>query len=216
MFFRTDEKVFEKTPDLMIGLVVAEHIDNTGKNARIADLLKTEVLKQQELLKEVSLKSLEDLAVYHEEMRALGINPNKYPVSVEALLTRCVKRGELPLLTDAVNAGNYISLKYRMPVGAHDIDSLTGDLEVRMAEEADVQNPENTLDGDALTEGETVYISGNTVRTRRYVWRQTGAGRLDESAKNIVFPIDGNVRNEEKLNEALEELAALLEEELGC
>ena len=37
-----------------------------------------------------------------------------------------------------------------MPVGAHDIDSLTGDLEVRPANEADVQNPENDLDGDVV------------------------------------------------------------------
>ena len=216
MFFRVDEKVFEKIPELMIGLVVAEHIDNTGENEAVVKLLTDEVKKQQELLQDTPVKTLPDLQLYHEEMKALGINPNRYPVSIEALLARVVRQGELPVLTDAVNAGNYISVKYHMPVGAHDIDSLTGDLEVRPANEADVQNPENDLDGDVVADGECVYISGNTVRTRRYIWRQTEAGRLGKDAKNIVFPIDGSLQNEEKLTEALDELAALVEEELGA
>lgn len=216
MNFRVDEKIFEKVPDLMIGLIVAENLDNTGKNEKVAGLLRKEVEKAREELKDTSVKTLPELAVYRDEMKALGLNPNKYPVSVEALLNRAVKQGELPLLTDAVNAGNYISVKYRMPVGAHDIDSLKGDLEVRPANAKDAENPENTLDTDTVGEGEPVYISGNTVRTRRYVWRQTDAGRLDEQAKNIVFPIDGSVKNEERLNEALEELAGILEENFGC
>lgn len=216
MNFRIDEKIFEKAPNLTIGLVVAEGLDNTAAKPEIEAMLQAEIAKNHEALDGANAKTLPEIEGYHKIMQALGVNANKYPVSIEALLNRISKKGELPLLTPVVNAGNYISVKYKMPVGAHDIDSLEGDLFVRPAAEEDVANPVNTLDGDALTVGEPVYITGHTVRTRRYVWRQTDAGRLDESAKNVVFPIDGFAGNEGSVTAACDELAALLADQFGC
>ncbi len=216
MNFRVDEAVFEKNPKLVIGLVVANGIDNTKANAAVDALLTAETEKTALALDGVQVKTLPELAVYQNEMKAFGLNPNKYPASVEALLSRIAKQGGLPLLSCAINAGNYVSVKYRMPVGAHDIDSLDADLCVRLANEEDLKNPENDLDGDRLTVGEPVYVCGHSVRTRRYVWRQTPAGRLSEKAQNIVFPIDASESTLERLNKALEELSAVLEENLGC
>ncbi|MBQ9910142.1 MAG: tyrosine--tRNA ligase [Lachnospiraceae bacterium] len=216
MDFRVDEAVFEKNPKLVIGLVVANGIDNTKANAAVDALLTAENEKTALALDGVQVKTLPELAVYQNEMKAFGLNPNKYPASVEALLSRIAKQGGLPLLSCAINAGNYVSVKYRMPVGAHDIDSLDADLCVRLANEEDLKNPENDLDGDRLTVGEPVYVCGHSVRTRRYVWRQTPAGRLSEKAQNIVFPIDASESTLDRLNKALEELSAVLEENLGC
>ncbi|MBP5224199.1 MAG: tyrosine--tRNA ligase, partial [Lachnospiraceae bacterium] len=216
MNFRVDEAVFEKNPKLVIGLVVAEGVDNTKANAAVDALLTAETAKAAAALEGVQVKTLPALSVYQNEMKAFGLNPNKYPASVEALLARIAKQGSLPLLSAAINAGNYVSVKYRMPVGAHDIDSLDADLCVRLANEEDLQNPENDLEGDRLTAGEPVYVCGHSVRTRRYVWRQTPAGRLSEKARNIVFPIDADETSLDRLNKALDELAAVLEENLGC
>ncbi len=216
MKFRIDEKVFEKVPELTIGLVVAEGIDNTKSVEKVDTMLAREVQKLYGELNGENPKNLPELALYQNTLKALGINPNKHPASIEALLLRVSKKGELPTLTSAVNAGNFVSLKYRMPVGAHDIDSLDGDLCVRLAEESDCENKANDLEGDALTAGEPVYISGNSVRTRRYIWRQTEAGRLDGSAKNIVFPIDGSAKNAAEIDKAAEELCSILTENFKC
>jgi len=216
MNFRVDEKIFEKAPELTIGLVVAEGLDNTLVSEKAAELLQGIVKKENEALAGANPKSLPELKPYQDTLKAMGINANKYPASIEALLTRVSKKGELPLLSTVVNLGNYISVKYKMPVGAHDIDSLDGDREVRLANAEDVANEANHLDGDALTEGEPVYISGHGVRTRRYIWRQTDIGRLDETAKNVVFPIDGSAANAAKIDEAAEELSGLLQDTFGC
>ncbi len=216
MNFRVDEKIFEKAPELRIGLVVAEGVKNGASLPKTAEILGAEVAREKALLGEENPKNLPELAPYHAVMKAFGINANKYPVSVEALLQRIQKRGELPLLSPVVDLGNYISVKYRMPVGAHDIDTLESDLCVRLAVEEDTKNPENDLENDPLTVGEPVYISGRSVRTRRYVWRQTNAGRLDGSAKNVVYPIDGTAANAAAMDHALDELSSLLEEVFGC
>ena len=216
MNFTVDESVFEKNPKLVIGLVVANGLDNTKTNEAVNALFTAEVEKAAKDLEGAAVKSLPELAVYQNEMKNFGLNPNKYPASIEALLSRIVKQGSLPLLSSAINAGNYVSVKYRMPVGAHDIDSLDSDLSVRLSTEEDLLNPDNDLEGDRLTVGEPVYVCGHSVRTRRYIWRQTPAGRLNEKAVNIVFPIDANESTLDKLNQALEELSAVLEENFGC
>ena len=216
MNFTVDESVFEKNPKLVIGLVVANGLDNTKTNEAVNALFTAEVEKAAKDLEGAAVKSLPELAVYQNEMKNFGLNPNKYPASIEALLSRIAKQGSLPLLSSAINAGNYVSVKYRMPVGAHDIDSLDSDLSVRLSTEEDLLNPDNDLEGDRLTVGEPVYVCGHSVRTRRYIWRQTPAGRLNEKATNIVFPIDANESTLDKLNQALEELSAVLEEHFGC
>lgn len=216
MEFRIDPKMFEAEPSLCAGVVIAEGIQNGSAQPYIAALLQEQVKKEAERLQAAAVKSLAALEPYHRAMKKLQINPNKYLCSTEALLTRIAKKGQLPDISPAVNLGNYISVKYKLPVGAHDIDSLQEDLVVRLADEEDCRLAENSLEKDLLAAGEPVYASGHSVRTRRWIWRQMDAGRLDEKAERIVFPIDGFLENQEELNSACEELSELLEKYFGC
>lgn len=216
MDFRIDAKMFEMEPSLCVGVVIAEGVSGDTGQQDIARLLKEQTARESALLNGVTVKELPVFGLYHDAMKKLGINPNKYLCSAEALLTRIAKKGELPDISPVVNLGNYISVKYKLPVGAHDIDSLKEDLVVRPADEADCDLAENNLEKDDLTVGEPVYASGHSVRTRRWIWRQMDAGRLGESAERIVFPIDGFVSNLEQINSACEELSELLEKYMGC
>lgn len=216
MNFKIDAKMFEAEPSLCVGVVIAEGISKGQGRQAIAELLEKQAKKEAIALADAAIRELPDFLPYHNAMKKMQINPNKYLCSAEALLTRAVRKGELPDISPLVNLGNYISIKYRLPVGAHDIDSLQGDLTVRLAEPADCSLAENSLEKDALVPGEPVYASGNSVRTRRWIWRQMEAGRLDDTAERIVFPIDGFAENREILNRAVEELAGLLEGHFGC
>lgn len=215
MNFRIDSKLFETEPSLCVGVVIAEGVRNI-EQPDIAKLLKEQVRKEAESLEGASVRELPVLVPYHNAMKKLHINPNKYLCSVEALLTRAVKKGELPDISPVVNLGNYISVKYKLPVGAHDIDSLQEDLVVRLADEEDCALSENSLEKDQLAAGEPVYASGHSIRTRRWIWRQMEAGRLDERAERIVFPIDGFAEDMDRINSACEELSSLLEKYFGC
>ncbi|MBE6042022.1 MAG: hypothetical protein E7220_05825, partial [Clostridiales bacterium] len=61
---------------------------------------------------------------YREAFRALGINPNRYACAAEALMDRIAKGKGMPEINPAVDLGNAISLKYKLPIGAHDIYSF--------------------------------------------------------------------------------------------
>lgn len=197
------------------GVVAAFGLNNASPNDRIENLLKSEITRAHEEFQNTDLKHCDQFNMYRQAMQEAGIKASKYPCSIEALLSRVAKHGELPFISPAVNLGNYISLKYRVPVGVHDIDTLTeGMLCVRPADESDCA-AYKTEEKDALTVGEPVYVSGNSVRTRRWMWRQMSAGKVSESSVNLLFPIDGFTKNKDTIDKACEELTALLRELFG-
>jgi len=217
MFFKVDSEVFEKVPNLCIGAVIVEGVDNKNRYEAIDELLSRQIsIEKNELLKESAVKKMKCLELYHQAMKEMNINSSKFLCSIEALLTRLSKKGELPILNTIVNLGNYISLKYKLPVGVHDVNQLKDDLCVRFATQKDTEFLENSLENDELSVGEPVYASSNSIRTRRWIWRQMEAGRVGENATRLLFPIDGFSENKEQILKACEELAMLLEENFSC
>lgn len=51
--------------------------------------------------------------------------------SIEALLTRIAKGKGFPHINAAVDLGNAVSIKHRLPMGAHDLDTIADGLDVR-------------------------------------------------------------------------------------
>ena len=70
--------------------------------------------------------------------RKLELNPNRFPSSIEALARRIAKKAELPSINKTVDLVNILSLKYLLPMGAHDREILPGDIELRLARRGQV------------------------------------------------------------------------------
>lgn len=211
MLFRIEKPLLDVNGGVCTGVVAAKGLDNAHPHPHIQALLREQV---EAICAEFSAASLKDaafLAPYRQAMKDMGI-PSRYPCSVEALISRIVKKGSLPSISPIVDLGNYISLKYKLPVGVHDAGTMEDGLCVRLADEADCAVPENSLENDPLRPGEPVYASGTSVRTRRWLWRQMEAGRVGPDARDFLFPIDGFACNQETVNAACEELAGLLDE----
>lgn len=215
MFFKIEKKILDAGNGLYTGAVYAEGLSNCNGNDQITELLRSEVERAFADLSDKSVKECKELDIYRNALKNVGINPSKYPCSIEAILTRISKKGEFPSLSPVVDLGNYISIKYRIPVGVHDTDTLDGDLCVRFSDENDCMNEENSIGSDTLKIGEPVYACGDSVRTRRWLWRQMPAGRVDENSKNFIFPIDGFTDNKDVIDQAVEELSGLIKRFFG-
>lgn len=218
MKFIVEKEVFEKLDDVCFGIVVAKGIDNTQKIEKIQNLLESEIKSNEEKYEGKKVKESEEVACYRDAFRTLGINPNKFMSSIEAMLTRVSKKKGLPSINPIVDIGNSMSLKYYLPMGAHDIDTITPqDVEVRFSRKGDIFIPFGEEEAEVLEPGELVYAVGNKVRTRRWIWRQSEEGKIVESTKNIFFPIDGfKNSNYDNLIKARENLASLLKEIFDC
>lgn len=217
MRFSVEKEVFQKLNGACFGIVVARGINNKTRVKQVGELLEESIASIREKLKDINLKEYPAISVYREAFVSLGMNPNKYMSSIEALTKRIQKGSEFPRINNIVDLGNAISLKYILPLGAHDMEKLQDSLEVRFSQEGDVFLPFGMNEVEEVEAGELVYASGHTVKTRKWIWRQSDEGKIDESSTNIFFPIDGFIgKNDQAVLAARDELAKTLEELFEC
>lgn len=215
MKFEIAAEIFEKLPEMYVGVVVAHGIDNQRAYPEISQMLDKYEKDAQKEFAGVNVKERKEIIPYREAFRQLGINPNKYPCSVEALFKRLSKGKSLPHINPLVDLNNAISLKHTLPMGTHNLDNAQENIEMRIANpEKDTFIPlgktaENVEVPDA---GEVVYAVGNEVRTRRWTWRQSDQGKITPQTQNVFFPIDGfKDVNKAEVDAAVQDLTKQLE-----
>ena len=62
--------------------------------------------------------------------RSAGMDPTRHRPSSEALWRRLRDRSDFPAVSPLVDLTNFLSLKFQVPYGLYDIDTLSGDLQV--------------------------------------------------------------------------------------
>jgi len=191
MNFILEKEVLELFPDICIGVVVAEGIDNLNPSEQIAALLDEAVGAAYAGLAGQDVKMHPAIAVWRDSFTKLGLNPNKYPSSIEALAKRVAKKPELPHINNLVDLVNALAVRHLVPMGAHDIDRVAGDLAVRFTGAGEVFTPFGETTPETVDEHELVYADGAEVRTRKWVWRQGEKAKVAETTRNVFFPIDG-------------------------
>ncbi|WFD10166.1 B3/4 domain-containing protein [Tepidibacter hydrothermalis] len=217
MKFKVHKDVFDKIHDACFGGVVAYDVDNRGENCDIEKILRNEMDNLKIRLNGYNIKEYESIIPYRNAFKDLGINPNKYMSSIEAMAKRVSKGSKLPFINPVVNLVNSLSLKYILPMGAHDMDDLKDEIVIRFSKEGDTFIPLGSNEVEDVEAGELVYSDRDRIRTRRWIWRQSAKGSITEDSKNIFFPIDGfESKNKVKVIKAMNELEELLVKYFDC
>ncbi|MEJ8552795.1 B3/B4 domain-containing protein [Tepidibacter sp. Z1-5] len=217
MKFKVYKEVFDKINDVCFGVVVAYNIDNTVTNFDIEKILKNEMDDLKKKIDGRNIKEYESIIPYRNAFKNLGMNPNKYMSSIEDMTKRVSKGSKLSFINPVVNLVNSLSLKYILPIGAHDMDNLKDEIDVRFSKEGDIFIPFGSNEVEAVEAGELVYSDRDRIRTRRWICRQSAIGNITENSKNIFFPIDGfKSKNRENVEKAMNELEELLVKYFNC
>lgn len=217
MKFRIEDGIFEKLPDLYVGVVVAKGVDNSGEYPEIDKMLEKSLALAEKKFLDKKVKEDALIIPYREAFASLGINPNKFQCSVEAMFTRIAKGKKLPSINPLVDLNNAVSLKYTLPMGTHDLARSNKDIEMRYSKSGDTFVPMGSTEVEQLDEGEVVYAVGNEVRTRRWAWRQSDFGKITDETSYVFFPIDGfKGVNEKEVESATTELAKNLKQIFDC
>lgn len=218
MKFTVTPEVFAKLPNMYVGIVVAHNIDNHRSYPEIDQLLTKYEQAVQVKFRDVNVKTRPEITPYRDSFRQIGINPNRYPCSVEALFKRLSKGKQLPHINPLVDLNNAISLKYTLPMGTHNLDNAQADIMMRFAQPTDRFVPlgKGQDDVEVPDENEVVYAVGNEVRTRRWTWRQSDQGKITADTSNVFFPIDGFTDvNKAQVDQASADLAQQLQTIFG-
>ena len=217
MNFVIEDRIFEALPTMCVGVVAAKGIDNSKPHPAIDDMLSKAISYAEERFSGKKVKEEPEILPYREAFQVLGINPNKYMCSIEALFTRIAKGKGMPHINPLVDLNNAVSLMNTLPMGTHDLSLSDEDIGIRFAREGDTFLPFGADAEESPDAGEVVYAVGRQIRTRRWTWRQSEHGKIDAGTNFVFFPIDGFLGvNDEKVRAAVDQLEKLLREQFGC
>jgi DNA/RNA-binding domain of Phe-tRNA-synthetase-like protein len=137
------------------------------------------------------LAELPELAVWREAYKAFGVKKTSYRSSVERLL-KAIQRGTgLPRVSTLVDIYNAISARYRLPIGADDLDRLSPPLAFRYSRPGDsfVALGDATAAPDPPKPGEVVYADAEKCLCRRWNWYQDGRSACSTSTTSAVLTV---------------------------
>src|SRR5512139_1441019 len=123
MRFRIEESVFQMFPHFCRGIVTAAGIDNSRPSPALEALLR----EQEERIRldpGIDLATHPRLQVWKDAYRQFGSNPNKFTPSIVFLAKQVKSAKPVRSISPAVDVFNIISLKYIIPCGGDDMDSV--------------------------------------------------------------------------------------------
>jgi DNA/RNA-binding domain of Phe-tRNA-synthetase-like protein len=216
MRFIIQTELFAILPDLTIGVVVSRGLDNTVPCHEIEALLTETLLDLKRSFNAEKVQDHPRIKPWRTAFSKLGISGSKFPSSIESMARRVLKGDPFPRINPLVDLYNSLSLKYLVPMGGHDLDTLKGDIHLQFAEGWEPFTPMGGGERTAVQKGELVYRDDDEVLTRNWVWRQCEKDKASEKTKNIFIPIDvlGEV-GRERAEEIIRELSPLIPRYLG-
>jgi len=216
MLFSIEKELFDTLPDLTIGMVVAKGVDNTHSSQEIDDLLSHAVEEMKKNFVGDKAQEHPRIKPWRTAFTKLGISGSKFPSSIESMARRVLKGDPFPKINPLVDLYNSVSLRFLVPMGGHDLDTLEGNIHLRFTEGWEPFTPMGGGETVTVPKGELVYRDDREVLTRNWVWRQCEKDKATEKTKNIFIPIDvlGEV-GRERANEIILELSQLIPRYLG-
>ena len=214
--FVMEDPVFDIFPQIQAGILVCSGIDNYIKDeSRYEDYLRE---AEKAAAQYVTAPEFTDNPVIRTWRDAFYKFKTKKGArcSIEALLKRVSKGGHIGTINPLVDIYNGISLKYGVPVGGEDIDKFDGDNRLAIADGTEEFITLGSEKSEPPYPGEVVYKDNAGAICRCFNWRESVRTMMTEDTVNAFMIIESvSGQESDKLNAALDELAGLIEKELG-
>jgi DNA/RNA-binding domain of Phe-tRNA-synthetase-like protein len=188
--YRIAPEIFAGYPGYVRGLLFACEVRNGPSPDALVQFLRESEAAAAAQLELATLAEHPRIKSWREAFRAFGAKPSEYKSSIEALARRALRADPLPSINALVDIGNLVSLRHLAPAGAHALDGVTGDLELRPATGAETFVALGSDVREHPEPGEIIFAEGETVLTRRWVWRQGQATLATPATTVVEFNID--------------------------
>ena len=189
--YRIADEIFHRFPGYVRGVVIAHDLVNGPSPPELLDLLREAEASVRARVKADAVAEEPRIKSWREAYRAFGAKPAEFRSSIEAMARRALKNDRLPSINALVDIGNLISLRHLLPAGAHAIDVLAGDIELRVATGAEQFVAFGSAETEHPLPGEIIFTEGDTVLTRRWTWRQAQHTLTLPGTRAVEFNIDG-------------------------
>ena len=192
MKFIIDKTIFEKFPDLNIGVIIAKGINNSEGNDEIVKSIRAEEFEIRKNFDSQTLSQHPKIDCWRKAYSLFGAKPKENLSSVENLYKLVLKGAEVRQINMLVDIYNLACLKYMLPLGGEDLDKVQGDIKLTIAG----ANESAVLllgDKDARHphEGEVIYKDDISAICRRFNWREADRTKLTKETKNVILVAEG-------------------------
>jgi len=217
MHFKTDSRIFQKFPGLVIGAVIVKGANNSGELPEIQSSLREQETRIKSAFQLPTLSQHPKIDAWRKAYSAFGGKPKENRSSVENLYRMVLQGVQLRHINNFVDIYNFISLKHMLPAGGEDLDKTKGDILLTFAGANEVPV---LLLGEKEPrpphEGEVIYKDEISAICRRWNWREADRTKLTEETKNCILVIEGLPPiTKEEVENAAKELSELVQKSCG-
>jgi DNA/RNA-binding domain of Phe-tRNA-synthetase-like protein len=184
----------ERFPDFRVALVVVDDIDIPASPPPELESWIAETVAQAASALGPELGNLPELKCWREAYKAFGEKKTSYRSSVERLLKGIQRGNGLPRVNAFVDAYNAVSVRYRVPVGADDLDLVMPPLAFRYSRKDDsfVALGDPIGADDPPKPREVVYADSAKCLCRRWNWYQDARSAIRPATRRAVLTIQSN------------------------
>lgn len=208
MEFIVSEKIFEKFPDIKIGIIVVSDVDNKGENEGVAKLLG---YSQNTIKEKFDLQTPAEnptIKKWRQIYSSFGSKPSDYRSSIESIIRSILSGRGVRHINKLVDMYNHISMKHIVPAGGEDIDMIEGNIHLKFSNGEEKFIPLGSGKEDNPYKGEVIYCDdGGNVLCRRWNWRESDKTKITEGTKNAIIVVEGF---DSTVSDASEELSELI------
>ncbi|MCP4216342.1 MAG: hypothetical protein GY765_16960 [bacterium] len=187
MKFKIKQEIFDKFPDLEVGIVTGRGLEIKKQSEKLLPIIEENTRKLSERIGDSTLSDFVNISAWRETYRKFGVSPKKYKPTAEAFLKRILKGHPFPNINAAVDAYLVAELLYMLPIGGYDLDSVSGDIVLRISKGEEEFLSIGCSDKEYTAAGEIVYSDDNIVLTRNWNYRDSHHTRITEDSKGIVL-----------------------------
>lgn len=216
MNIKIDPLIIKNFPEVKIGVLIGKNVNNSKHFSEITNLLRQ---TEEELRTKYTIENIATvpkIVDWREAYRSFGCKPSEYRSSIEALARRVLQSKPLPTINPLVDLYNIVSMKYMLPAGGGNLDTIFGDIVLTFAQGTE----EFTMLGQdkptTVKHGEVIYRDEQKVLCRAWNYRESDQTKITENINDVYLLLEGlqHTSHEEMVN-ALCELNKLVSQYCG-
>ncbi|MFH1391618.1 MAG: methionine--tRNA ligase [Candidatus Diapherotrites archaeon] len=171
---------------------------------------------KKETVKSINLDSIEEQKViqgYLDLYKDIGVKQDTH--AVKNLVDLAKKSGNIPRINTVVDSYNLVSIEKGLIVGAHDLEKISGNVQVTFANGKELYIPLGTKGEMKLDSKEYLFKDDKVVLCRLDV-KQGEHTKVTNDTKNVFLYVQGNKNtSQEYVDNAMKEILANIEKYCG-
>ena len=197
MEFFVEQAVLDSGVKIIFAVI--EGLDNHGENDEWSEYRAQKIKELCERYEGIDVHAdaiLEGFNILHDKV---GVKRRKNIPASENLIKLLLKNRDMFFINKVVDIYNFISLDSKLALGAHNMDNVSGNVTLRFTDGTEKYVPLGQEEPVPVNPHEYCYCDDFNEVLCRLEIRQVNKTKVDESAQNVFYIVEGNAATPNEL-----------------